>query len=434
MGRRRWRQQRGDCRVGVRAEALPEAIAALSRTLPTGPSPEIFRRAKFDLPEAVPALWQLLFHVLSQVPEDCATTSLTPEAQVRWVKSTLRSQGYPRPALALLPEDGTQGSRELLLALSWLLARGPLLERVLTCTRVRLGDEMSVCECVDLARGRASLDQPTACKDSNSCLDVRHVQWLMGKLRFQWRNLISSHQEHCALLSKIHQYTRGCHSDRNLCHLSVAEVELLSDPEVGKQLLQRLECENARLEAALDWCRLEPVFWKWTDTVLDASPPGPPDTGSQPTFLPRISDQGTRGLELLAWELQALQEQLGAAVEARRTAWAVQVLAREPEWRAAMQTTEEAVERELEVLRQTWEQGADLTQLHGLHRLVRSETGALPGWGLHVTEAVGALRSKEACLEAALGWLQEQCRQELTRLVGALPELLWIPPHGHWEP
>lgn len=35
------------------ARALPEAVAALSRSLPAGPSPEIFRRAKFDRPEAV---------------------------------------------------------------------------------------------------------------------------------------------------------------------------------------------------------------------------------------------------------------------------------------------------------------------------------------------------------------------------------------------
>lgn len=48
MGRRRCR---GDRRNAV--GALPEAIAALSQTLPAGPSPEIFRRAKFDRPEAV---------------------------------------------------------------------------------------------------------------------------------------------------------------------------------------------------------------------------------------------------------------------------------------------------------------------------------------------------------------------------------------------
>ena len=49
MGRRRLR--RPD--PADAARALPEAIAALSRTLPAAPSPETFRRAKFDHPEAV---------------------------------------------------------------------------------------------------------------------------------------------------------------------------------------------------------------------------------------------------------------------------------------------------------------------------------------------------------------------------------------------
>lgn len=62
------------------------------------------------------------------------------------MKSALRSQGYPRQGLAQLPEDGSQGSRELLLAFSWLLARGPLLEHLLAQTHVRLGDEIPVCE------------------------------------------------------------------------------------------------------------------------------------------------------------------------------------------------------------------------------------------------------------------------------------------------
>lgn len=42
------------------ARALPEAITALSRSLPAGPSPEIFRRAKFDRPEAVSLPEQLV--------------------------------------------------------------------------------------------------------------------------------------------------------------------------------------------------------------------------------------------------------------------------------------------------------------------------------------------------------------------------------------
>lgn len=62
------------------------------------------------------------------------------------MKSALCSQGYPRLALAQLPEDGSKGSRELLLALSWLLARGPVPEQMLAQTRVPLGDEMTVCQ------------------------------------------------------------------------------------------------------------------------------------------------------------------------------------------------------------------------------------------------------------------------------------------------
>uniref|UniRef100_G3UD38 Tubulin epsilon and delta complex protein 1 domain-containing protein n=1 Tax=Loxodonta africana TaxID=9785 RepID=G3UD38_LOXAF len=92
---------------------------------------------------ATPGVWRRL---LSPLPPRAALSSSLLEAQVRLVKSAMRSQGYPRPALFQLPEDGSQGSRELLLALSWLLARGPLIEQLLARTRVRLGDEMPVCE------------------------------------------------------------------------------------------------------------------------------------------------------------------------------------------------------------------------------------------------------------------------------------------------
>ncbi|XP_055274656.1 tubulin epsilon and delta complex protein 1 isoform X2 [Moschus berezovskii] len=255
MGRRR--RRRPD--PADAARALPEAIAALSRALPAAPSPETFRRAKFDRPEAAPALWRLLFRVLSPLPADGASASLALEAQARWVKSALRSQGYPRQALVQLPDEGFQGGRELLLALAWLLARGPLPERLLTQSRVRLGDEMPLCECEALA----SPGLPAPSVEAEGCVDIRHLQWLMGKLRLRWRNLMAGQQEQCALLGQIHAYTRGCHSDRSLGHLSVTETELLRDPEGGRQLLLQLETENARLEAALEWRRRELVFWQW---------------------------------------------------------------------------------------------------------------------------------------------------------------------------
>lgn len=62
------------------------------------------------------------------------------------MKAALLARGYPRLGLARLPDGGPQGSRELLLALAWLLAREPLPERLLAQTRVRLGDEVPVFE------------------------------------------------------------------------------------------------------------------------------------------------------------------------------------------------------------------------------------------------------------------------------------------------
>lgn len=412
MGRRWRRVDRADA-----ARALPEAIAALSRTLPAGPSPETFRRAKFDLPEAAPALWQLLFRVLSQLRAGGSTASLAPEAQARWVKSELLSQGYPRQGLTQLPEDGSRGSRELLLALSWLLAREPLPERLVAQTRVHLGDEMPVCEC-DIP---ASPAQPAPGTEADGPADVRHLQWLMGKLRLRWRTLVASQQEQCALLGKIHWFTRGCHSDRCLGHLSVAETELLRDPESGRQLLRRLERENARLEAALEWRRREVVFWPWMHTVLGACPPEAP----HPSSVPRPLEFGAEELEQQLW---TLQEELRAAVEARRAAWEAKVGGHSLEWTIAQRATQEAVGQELVALQQAWEQ--DGGRAHGPYRLVRTEAGVPAGLGLQAAQVTRVLQNQEACLEEVLRQLQAQCQQQLARLAGALPSLIWILPPG----
>lgn len=90
--------------------------------------------------------------------------------------------------------------------------------------------------------------------------------------------------------------------------------------------------------------------------------------------------------------------------------------------------SQEAVGRELTALQWAWEQGGALAQPHGPRRLVKRDTGASGGPGLRAAEVIGALRSRESCLEAELCRLQTQCRQELGRLARATPGLIWIPP------
>ncbi|TFJ98214.1 chemokine-like receptor 1 [Platysternon megacephalum] len=223
-----------------RAGALPAAIGALCRALPPGgrPAPETFRLAKFDRPEASLQIWRLLYSLLKQIHDGGWTEPDIIGTQIRFVKSVLRYHGYGRPEFYQLPSDGSQGSRELLLAFSWLLNRISLLERLLTVNRVKIGDEASVCTCEDNLsnswKDRTEIALEPYLKRE---VDIRYLQWLTGRLRFQWRSLHVDCQEQCKLLHKIHSYTSGCHMDQTIGHFSVTETDLIRQPDSYKQVM-----------------------------------------------------------------------------------------------------------------------------------------------------------------------------------------------------
>ncbi|XP_038675908.1 tubulin epsilon and delta complex protein 1 isoform X2 [Scyliorhinus canicula] len=169
-----------------------------------------------------------------------------------------------------LPADGTLGSRELLLAFSWLLQRIHLLEQLLNLHRLHVEDQASLCTCrqtipissterLDIQDGRHPVG-----------MDVRYLQCLQGKLRFRWRSLYSAQQERCSALYKIHLYTRGCSSSRSFDHLSATETRLIQDPKQYTEFVQQLEHENMQLEAYLEWKQLESLYWQWMQSVLSA--------------------------------------------------------------------------------------------------------------------------------------------------------------------
>lgn len=61
---------------------------------------------------------------------------------------------------------------------------------------------------------------------------------------------------------QIHLYTRGCHSQQSLGHLSVAETEMLRDPEGSQQVRV-----GRVLEWVLPWWGV--VCWGTPGVVLD---------------------------------------------------------------------------------------------------------------------------------------------------------------------
>ncbi|KAG9463352.1 hypothetical protein GDO78_021923, partial [Eleutherodactylus coqui] len=120
--------------------------------------------------------------------------------RVRYVKSLLLFQGYGRLEFHRLPNHGEEGSREILLAFSWLLHKMKILEILLEKKRVKVGDHITICLCSQDMSIQKCKDMSSSTKED---ADFRFLQWLNGKLRFCWRALYASHLEECAVLYKV---------------------------------------------------------------------------------------------------------------------------------------------------------------------------------------------------------------------------------------
>uniref|UniRef100_A0A8C0BWR9 Tubulin epsilon and delta complex 1 n=1 Tax=Buteo japonicus TaxID=224669 RepID=A0A8C0BWR9_9AVES len=319
--------------------------------------------------------------------------------QIRFVKSALWYHGYGRPELYRLPSDGSAGSRELLLAFSWLLHRLSLLEQLLARNRVKTGDETSVCTCEDdLPNSQTGTTEIAPEYGLEDRVDVRYLQWLNGRLRFQWRSLHAQHQEQCKLLHKIHLFTSGSHMDQTLGHFSVTETDLVRQPENYKQLLQLLELETMQLEAFLEWKQLEPVYWQWM--VMN-----------QTDFEGIFSQKSTILFPLPFFPLQVKTKEEELQKE---------------EFSATARKIQESVE--LKLLNLTHLCAPKKTQLHGSCRLVFRSKHPASKMAVSATEVIRELQMREASLERELKQLQEECRQRLDEIAEGLDGVICISP------
>ncbi|NXL89606.1 TEDC1 protein, partial [Alectura lathami] len=377
------------------------------------------------------------------------------DTQMGFVRWALWYHGYGRPQLYQLPPDGSAGSRELLLAFSWLLHRVGLLERLLVRNRVKAGDETSVCTCEDdLSCSEEDTTEAAPEHGLEGRVDVRYLQWLNGRLRFQWRSLHAQHQELCKLLHKIHLFTNGSHMDQLLGHFSVTETDLTRQPENYKQLLQHLESETMQLEAFLEWKQLEPVYWQWMETVLDNMDEegGVHEARDAPVENNRLltgsaccpwADSLTAQIDRLSRDLTALHGQLQELVAHRKSAWCQKVKTREEElqkedFSAIVGEIQETVELKLQDLSNLC--APKKNKMHGSCRLVfrGKHSASKTGFGSSVskepvpavsaTEVIRELQMREASLQRELKQLREECRQRLDEIAEGLNGVICISP------
>ncbi|XP_015206641.1 tubulin epsilon and delta complex protein 1 isoform X2 [Lepisosteus oculatus] len=349
------------------------------------PSPEAFRRAKFGKADGTVEFWRFLHSLLErEVSLGCDCTALQEshiERQVSVVQSALWHCGYGALEFYQLPTDGSQGSRELLLAFSWLLSRAGLLEHLLEKSCLRLEDitppsvlPLSVCADGDLP---VSAEVAEGLESS-----VRHLQWQQGRLRLHWKTVQASREERAILLHKIHSYTKGCQIIPTVSHLSAMETNFIKDPMEQNRILKMLQSEIALLESYLEWKRLEPLYWCWMQMEKKC----PDALNSSVEFGDTFAN---------------LQEKVRQKLCALRT-HGVQN-------KCFKDTTFRLVLREHQPQQPFSEKAV--------------QSGELPA-----SQAIKALQEMEADFQAELCELQQACRNEILENVGRLEGMIFIPP------
>ncbi|CAL1530512.1 unnamed protein product [Lymnaea stagnalis] len=232
---------------------------------------ESLRQAKFNKDSAASKLWTILFDTICFC-NFCQPLLVTPtkEDVVVYVKTELQKWGYLSQSLAMLPSDMSSGSRELLLALGWVVHTQKLFDKVITRRSNPL--EQQLLEFVPSDGKQTNLDTcpPDLCKQSSILPAERTQQQLVlcGKLQMALRRLYSVDQQLAGLRNTIHQCTQGVCLQSDLNHLTSLEVYLLRHPESLKQMLNELEKDNVEMKHLLEWKELEHFFWEWMDSVL----------------------------------------------------------------------------------------------------------------------------------------------------------------------
>ncbi|XP_041828903.1 tubulin epsilon and delta complex protein 1 [Melanotaenia boesemani] len=249
--------QRSKAAVSVEVKQVIEALCRLlaAAGLDAVPPPEAFRRAKFGHGPEEDQFWKLLANILQTTGVVSSETS----AQIRGghrklVTAGLWQTGYH--ADWMYRKEGGEGgedggsfsSRDLLLALGWLLAAGTL-DKLLAQRLQQLDKTL-----ISALPAKWEFSSEFQMDETS----LRRLQWLIGSLRHQGRTL----------LSMIHERTRALHAvfSASLSTSTSSSGQSSAALQQDCVCLQQL-CDL--LEAYVRWKQVEKVFWTWMDSVVD---------------------------------------------------------------------------------------------------------------------------------------------------------------------
>ncbi|XP_067311424.1 tubulin epsilon and delta complex protein 1 [Pseudorasbora parva] len=421
------------------------------------PTAEAFRRAKFNRKDSALDMWSLLSSLLQRAfALDCAChcrDSKDFDMQLLYVRSALWHCGYgapwvvgPRP-----PSDIEEvGSRDLLLALGWVLSSGNLLD-VLLAEKVHQLDMLLSAPTFPQGLIHGD-DDVVACgpgEDATVKTDqaLQTLRWRYGKLRLQWKSLLSAQEER----SKFTHRVISNISPSAVCqhHVAGSHHSNTTSTAFDKEL-ERIQALNGILEAYMDWKLHEHLFWCWMDSVIDSSQADvsevepadwPPGERAVTVRCPH-GDKTRRAVRQLDKMLLRLQTEL----RARRIKQSTLTLPSQGERQGASRLSERQ-RMEVEKKVAGYLEGLHLTNTSGItssgflpclqdpqpikppHRFHNGEPGlAVTAGKPQASTALAELREREAVLQWQLEGLRQNMRVDLQRKASTIEGVVLIPP------
>ncbi|RDD38091.1 Uncharacterized protein C14orf80-like protein [Trichoplax sp. H2] len=241
---------------------------------------ESFRQAKFDRHEQTRTFWLLLFDSIcySKYLQVMPEAHLSDEQIVVYVKHYLYSFGYGVASFYQLPNNMSYGSRELLLAFSWLLAKRNIIESYIhnieDILSIRVIDEKGCLQEKSSDKNSSRVEYPTLSvdNDSDNIIDrAKNLLWQYGRLNHKLKTLLSSEKEQIRIMHKLHIGTWDTQSAvlPDCSHLSSLECYLLANPKDFQKLQGLLDQRITYLSALASWIGEKDLFWKWMESVLE---------------------------------------------------------------------------------------------------------------------------------------------------------------------
>lgn len=243
---------------------------------------ETFRLAKFDSPDVAKEMWISLKNILiwleiAKKSNHLQTRTQSSEesvAVVRFCKHEMFTKGYRVRSFFVLPENMSYGSREVLLAIGWLMAKENILQKFIEQVQSVITEDVPFLDsyCTGIAPPKYSDARKAGGKTLNELLAIviQEVILLKGKLNSACRSLLAARHEYGKILQKIHAATLPFPPKQSpSSHLSTMDVFLLYNQKELDNYQERLEIENLYLHSLLILKEREALFWKWLESTVD---------------------------------------------------------------------------------------------------------------------------------------------------------------------